>query len=123
MFGLFGGSKSTKVIDKPFSAFLGGLHFATVSLPNAPKLDVATNLQGVLYICGEQEIAVIQNQAVTGHQHELLIDRSTGDVSDRIDSTLLLLSFGSKKECPFNARILLLFGNNRLQGLTASSFH
>jgi len=88
MFGLFGGSKPTKVVNKPFSAFLGGIHFASISLPDDPKMDVATNLQGVLYMCGEQEIAVMQNHAVTNNKHELQIERVSGNVSDRVEASV-----------------------------------
>lgn len=89
MFGLFGGGKQTKVVNKPFSAFLGGLHFAALSLPDDPKIDVVTNLQGALYICGDQEIAVMQNHAVTGNLYEIQIERATGILSDRIESIIL----------------------------------
>ena len=86
MFGLFGGSKN-EIVDKPFSAFLGGLHFASNSLPPEPKVGVPMNLKGVLYIKGNQEIAVIQNNSVVQKQHELHIDRSTGLASDKIECT------------------------------------
>lgn len=87
MFGFFGGSQKIKVVDKPFSAFLGGLHFASLSIADEPKVGEEVNLKGVAYIKGEQEIAVTQNQAVVGSQHELQIDRASGHVSDKIERT------------------------------------
>lgn len=88
MFGLFGGSKPIKVTDKPFSAFTGGSHFASMSLPDPMKLGVTANLRGVLYLKGAQEIAVVQNQAVIGTNYELQIDRLTGNLTDKIERTL-----------------------------------
>lgn len=88
MFGFFSSGSKIKVDDKPFSAFLGGHHFAAMSIPDEPKLGQVLNLRGVAYVKGEQEIAVIQNQLIAGTQHELQIDRASGYVADKIERTL-----------------------------------
>lgn len=89
MFGLFTSSKTTKVEGKQFSAFLGGMHFAAQSLQDEPMLDAVVNLKGVLYMRGDQEIVVTQNESVLGERNELQIDRVTGAISDQIESSLL----------------------------------
>jgi hypothetical protein len=88
MFGFFSSDGKYKVDDKPFSAFLGGHHFSTLSIQDEPKLGQVVNLRGVAYVKGEQEIAVIQNLAVVGSQNELQIDRASGYVADKIECTL-----------------------------------
>lgn len=103
MFSFFSSSQKTKVDDRPFSAFLGGAHFASLSIADEPKLGQATNLRGVAYIKGEQEIAVTQNQVIVGSQHELQIDRASGHVSDKIERTLRLRSLRPKEIGPRNS--------------------
>ena len=88
MFGFFSSDNRSKVDDKPFSAFLGGHYFASLSIQEQPKLGQVVNLKGVAYVKGEQEIAVIQNSLVVGTQHELQIDRASGYVADKIECTL-----------------------------------
>lgn len=100
MFSFFSSSSKTKVDDKPFSAYLGGAHFASLSIADEPKLGQTVNLKGVAYIKGEQDIAVTQNQAVMGSQNELQIDRASGQVSDKIERRCFLQSLSPKENGP-----------------------
>lgn len=111
MFSFFGSSQKTKVDDKPFSAFIGGGHFATLSIADDPKMGELVNLKGVVYIKGEQEIAVSQNQLVVGTQHELQIDRASGHISDKVERTVCSQSLRSKEIGPGTRRILKFFGD------------
>ena len=100
MFSFFSSSQTTKVEEKPFSAFLGGAHFASLSIADEPKLGQVVNLKGVVYIKGEQEIVVIQNHTVAGTIHELQIDRASGHATDKIERSLSLRSLCPKENGP-----------------------
>lgn len=86
MFGLFGGDKKEE-IKKPFEAFLGGAHFAAFSIPDDYKQGATVNLKGVLFLKGDKEFVVSQNSSATGSSSELQVDRNTGLILEKIDST------------------------------------
>ncbi len=86
MFGLFGGDKKEE-IKKPFEAFLGGAHFAVFSIPDDYKVGATVNLKATLFLKGDKEFVVSQNASIVGSNCELQVDRNTGLILEKIEST------------------------------------
>ena len=97
MFGLFGGDKKEE-ISRPIENLISGGYFATQPVSDEPKLGAIMNMKGVLFLKGEQEFIISQNKATTGRGGEIIIDRNTGLVQEKIESNGGLIRVYSQEE-------------------------
>ena len=99
MFGLFSSDKkeTKKVVSAPFDSFIGGAHFANSNTSQDVPRGKPVNLKGVVYLLGDLEVVISQNQTVTTKSNEMQIDRNSGLIIEKVEGTLGLTQLRSSR--------------------------